>query len=69
MTIQVELALVVGLFFIGALVLALDNVLDSAYRWIGRRFRSKQFPASSSHPRPAQKAGSPRPRQTDDGLI
>ncbi|MBX3235506.1 MAG: hypothetical protein KF814_05095 [Nitrospiraceae bacterium] len=52
MTINVEFALVVGLFVIGALVLALDNVLEASYRWLVGRFR----------PQPPEPKRIPRPR-------
>lgn len=52
MTINIEFALVVGLFVIGAIVLALDDVLDASYRWIVGKFR----------PHPPEPKRPPRPR-------
>jgi hypothetical protein len=55
MSIDRELALVLGLFIIGAVVLAADNLIDALYRrltrWINRR-QSATAKAQSSRTMP-----------------
>jgi hypothetical protein len=50
MSIDVELTLILGLFIIGAVVLAVDNLMDSLYRRLGRWIRSRRLPPSTSQP-------------------
>ena len=56
MSINVELALVMGLFIIGAVVLAVDNLVDALYkcltRWKGNR---RSSPANAQHLRSTQR--------------
>ena len=54
MNINVEMAIVVALFVIGALVIALDNVLDYSYRRLAKFFQSKQVPPKPSRPTQAR---------------
>lgn len=42
MSIDIELALVLGLFIIGAVVLAVDNLIDALYRRLNRWISQRQ---------------------------
>lgn len=56
MSIDIELALILGLFIIGAVVLALDNLVDALYRRASRWLRSRKSARNVSRPdNPAQK--------------
>ena len=50
MSIDVELALVLGLFIIGAVVLAVDNLVDTLYRRASRWMRSRRSARNASRP-------------------
>lgn len=56
MSIDIELALVLGLFIIGAVVLAVDNLVDALYRRASRWLRIRKSVRNVSRPdNPAQK--------------
>ncbi|MCC2643205.1 MAG: hypothetical protein K0S45_3618 [Nitrospira sp.] len=48
MSIDVELTLIMGLFVIGALVLAVDNLTDALYRRFSRWMCIRSSPACTS---------------------
>lgn len=48
MSIDVELALILGLFVIGAVVLAVDNLMDTLYQRLNRWIRRRRLPPSIS---------------------
>ncbi len=50
MSINVELALVLSLFIIGALILAIDNLLDGLYRRLTRWIQSRRSPPTAPQP-------------------
>jgi hypothetical protein len=48
MSINVELALVLGLFLIGAMVLAVDNLADALYRRVSLWIRERKSIAATA---------------------
>lgn len=50
MSINVELSLVLGLFIIGAVVLAVDNLVDALYRRLTRWLRQRKSSAANAQP-------------------
>lgn len=50
MSIDVELALVLGLFIIGALVIAIDNLVYALYRRLSRWMHNRKSLPRSSPP-------------------
>ena len=56
MSINIELALVLGLFIIGAVVLAVDNLVDALYRRLSRWIHNRRsFPTNAQPLRSVQK--------------
>ena len=49
MSIDIELALVLGLFIIGAVVLAVDNLIDALYRRLSRWISQRQSITAKAH--------------------
>ncbi len=61
MSIDIELALVLGLFMIGAVVLAVDNLVNVLHRRLIRWLRQrKSMPTEGQTPHPAQEKNSNR---------
>ena len=61
MSIDVELALVLGLFLIGAVVLAIDNLVDAWHRRLTRSYRQrKSVVAGTQSPQTTKKKHSAR---------
>lgn len=50
MSIDVELALVLGLFIIGAVVLAIDNLVDALHRRLTHWLHKRRPSPASAHP-------------------
>ena len=50
MPINVELALVMGLFIIGAVVLAVDNLIDALYKRLTRLKSNRMSSPANAHP-------------------
>lgn len=50
MSINVEIALVLGLFIIGALVLAIDNIVDAMYKRLTRWLHKRRVTPVGAHP-------------------
>ena len=49
MSIDIELALVLGLFIIGALVFAIDNLVYALSRWLTRWRQNRKALSTGSH--------------------